>query len=73
MTCRGAGIIIWVPGITFPKIWEAKKVQNSAQFRNNLDYDREYFQNGLTHQKSRKQLSDQPQPCVNVMHAGYER
>ena len=35
------------PQAALLKIWEGKKVQNSARFRTTLDFDREYLWNGL--------------------------
>ena len=47
VTCRGAGMWIWVQllGAGAPTILEGKNVHNSARFRTASKFDRKYFQN----------------------------
>jgi len=46
------------------KFGRAKNVQNLAQFLTNLEFDREYLQNGLRYQKSKKQVINYSQSHV---------
>jgi len=59
VTCRVAGMIIWIQLFGGPapvKFGRAKTVQNLAPFWTTLDFDREYLRNGWSYRKSGKQV-----------------
>ena len=53
VTCREAGMIIWVQvfGGCTCDIWDGQNIQNSARFRTTSDFYRKYIRNRLTNHK----------------------